>query len=176
MAKLAYGLNMSLDGFVDHDRFAPDAVLFRHFIEQVRHETASIYGRRMYEIMAYWDEDQPGWGDAEGEYADVWRAQPKYVVSRTLKSVGPNATLISDNVAAAVRRIKAEHEGEISVSGPNLAHSLCATGLIDEYQVYLHPVVLGKGAPFFPGPPPPLRLTSSTPIGDKAIRLIYVPV
>ena len=84
MAKLAYGLNMSLDGFVDHDRFAPDAVLFRHFIEQVRHETASIYGRRMYEIMAYWDEDQPGWDEAEREYAEVWRAQPKYVVSRTL--------------------------------------------------------------------------------------------
>ncbi len=175
MAKLAYGLNMSLDGFVDHDRFAPDPVLFRHFIEQVKHETASVYGRRMYELMAYWDEDQPDWGEAEREYAEVWRAQPKYVVSRTLKSVGPNATLISADVEAALRRLKSEHEGEISVSGPNLASSLFASGLIDEYQIYLHPVVLGQGAPFFRTQPPALRLESSTPIGETAIRLIYVP-
>ncbi len=176
MAKLAYGLNMSLDGFVDHMAFAPDPVLFRHFIEQVRQETASIYGRRMYEIMAYWDEDQPGWEAAEREYAEVWRAQPKYVASRTLKSVGPNATLISGDVEAVIRRLKVEREGEISVSGPNLAQSLFGLGLIDEYQIYLHPVILGKGAPFFIAPPPSLRLASSTPIGESAVRLIYVPV
>ncbi len=173
MAKLAFGLNMSLDGYVDHDRFAPDPVVFRHFIEQVRHETASIYGRRMYEIMAYWDEDQPGWQDAEREYAEVWRAQPKYVVSRTLKSVGPNATLISDNVETEIRRLKADLDGEISITGPNLASSLAP--LIDEYQIYLHPVVLGSGRPMFEGPRPPLRLTASERIGESVMRLTYVP-
>lgn len=118
MAKLVYGLNMSLDGYVDHDAFAPEPAAFRHFIEQVRHETASIYGRRMYEIMAYWDEDQLGWDAAEREYAEAWRAQPKYVVSGTLKSVGPNATLISEDVENAVRRLKADLTGEVSVTGP----------------------------------------------------------
>lgn len=173
MAKLAYGLNMSLDGFVDHDRFAPDPVLFRHFINQVKHETASIYGRRMYELMAYWDEDQPGWDDAEREYAEVWRAQPKYVVSRTLKSVGPNATLISHDPEASIRRLKTELEGEISITGPHLAHSFAA--LVDEYQIYLHPVLLGTGTPMFRGPRPPLRLTGTERIGENVVRLTYVP-
>lgn len=173
MAKLAFGLNMSLDGYVDHDRFAPDPVLFRHFIDQVRRETASVYGRRMYEIMAWWDEDQPGWDDAEREYAEAWRAQPKYVVSRTLKAVGPNATLISDNVEAELRRLKADFQGEISITGPQLAYGL--TPLIDEYQIYLHPVVLGTGTPMFPGPRPPLRLTGTDRIGESVIRLTYVP-
>ena len=166
MAKLVYGLNMSLDGNVDHTAFAPDAVVFRHFIEQVRHETASIYGRRMYEIMAYWDEDQPGWDDAEREYAEVWRAQPKHVVSRTLTSVGPNATLISTDV-------EAELSGEISITGPVLAGSLMP--LIDEYQVYLHPVAAGPGTPFFTSPPPPLRVAATDRIGDSVVRLTYVP-
>ncbi len=173
MAKIVYGLNMSLDGNVDHTAFAPDPALFRHFIEQVRHETASIYGRRMYEIMAYWDEDQPGWDEAEREYADAWRRQPKYVVSRTLTSVGPNATLISTDVEAEIRRLKAELSGDISITGPVLAGSLMP--LIDEYQIYLHPVITGPGTPFFTSPPPPLRLTGSEPIGDSAVRLTYVP-
>jgi dihydrofolate reductase len=173
LAKLVYGLNMSLDGNVDHTAFAPDAVVFRHFIEQVRQETASIYGRRMYEIMAYWDEDQPGWDDAEREYAEVWRAQPKYVVSRTLTSVGLNATLISTDVEAEIRRLKAELSGEISITGPVLAGSLMP--LIDEYQIYLHPVATSPGTPFFTSPPPPLRLAATDRIGDNVVRLKYVP-
>jgi len=174
MAKLVYGLNMSLDGNVDHTAFAPDPVVFRHFIEQVRFETASIYGRRMYEIMAYWDEDQPGWDDAERDYAEVWRAQPKYVVSRTLTAVGPNATLISENVEAEIRRLKTELTGEISITGPVLAGSLIP--LIDEYQIYLHPVATGPGTPFFASAPPPLRLAATDRIGESVLRLKYVPV
>jgi dihydrofolate reductase len=172
MAKLVYGLNMSLDGNVDHTAFAPDPVVFRHFIEQVRFETASIYGRRMYEIMAYWDDDQPGWGDAERKYAEVWRAQPTYVVSRTLKSVGPNATLISDDVEAEIRRLKTELSGEVSITGPVLASSLIP--LIDEFQIYLHPVFTGPGKPFFASAPPPLRLKASDRIGESVVRLTYV--
>ena len=175
MAKLVYGLNQSLDGYVDHTKLGPDLALFRHFIEQVRGLTAMVYGRRMYEVMRYWDEDRPAWEAHEHEYAAVWRSQPKWVVSRSLKSVGPNATLVADDVEAVVRRLKAELAGEIDVAGPDLAQSLSEAGLIDEYQLYLHPVVLGSGKPFFAGPRPRLRLVASDRIGEEVIRLTYVP-
>ena len=119
--------------------------------------TASVYGRRMYEVMRYWDEDQPDWDAEERDYAAVWRRQPKWVVSRSLKSVGPNATLVQDDLEAVIRGLKAELAGEIEVAGPDLARSLTDLGLIDEYRLYLHAVVLGRGKPFFAGPRPPLQ-------------------
>jgi riboflavin biosynthesis pyrimidine reductase len=97
------------------------------------------------------------------------------VISGTLKSVGPNATLVPDQVEAAMRELKAQHAGEVDVSGPELARSLTDLGLVDEYRLYFHPVVLGGGKPFFAGPRPPLRLVSSDRIGEQAIRLTYVP-
>ena len=175
MAKLVFGLNQSLDGYVDHLEFAPGPSLFRHFIEQVRDLTGSVYGRRMYEVMRYWDEDLPEWGAEERDFAAAWRSQPKWVVSRSLKSVGPNATLVEDDIEAAIRGLKAELAGEIDVAGPDLARSLTDLGLIDEYRLYLHPVVLGRGKPFFAGPRPPLRLVGSDLIGEDVIRLTYVP-
>lgn len=175
MAKFVFGMNVSLDGYVDHDKFAPDPTLFRHWIEQVDSLTGSVYGRVMYEIMQYWDEDQADWGQEERDFAAAWRRQPKWVISRTLKSVGPNATLVSGDVEAVVRSLKASHGGEIDVSGTLLAQSLTELGLIDEYRLYYHPVVLGRGKPLFAGPQPPLRLTASEVISEKAIRLTYVP-
>jgi dihydrofolate reductase len=175
MAKLVFGLNQSLDGFVDHEAFAPDPVLFRHFIEQERSASGSVYGRRMYEIMRYWDEDHPEWTPDLRDFAAAWRSQPKWVVSRSLKSVGPNATLVADDAVALIRGLKAEHAGEIHVSGPKLAGRLTELGLIDEYRLYFRPLVLGGGTPFFAGPRPPLRLVASDLIGEDAIRLTYVP-
>ena len=177
MAKLVFGMNQSLDGYVDHDHqeFAPDPVLFRHFIEQVRGLTGSVYGRRIYEVMRYWDEDSADWGAEERDFAVAWRSQPKWVVSRSLKSVGPNATLVDDDIESAIRGLKAQHVGEIDVAGPELARSLTDLGLIDEYRLYLHPVVLGRGKPFFAGPRPPLRLVASNLIGKDVIRLTYIP-
>ena len=175
MAKLVFAMNQSLDGYVDHDRFAPDPVLFRHFIEQAERQAGSIYGRKMYEIMRYWDEDHPDWEPEGSAFAAAWRRQPKWVVSRTLDSVGPNATLVQGDLESAIRALKAEQEGEIEVAGPNLARSLTDLGLIDEYQIYLHPVVLGHGTPYFVGPRPPLHLKASERIGDDVIRLTYVP-
>jgi dihydrofolate reductase len=175
MARLVFGLNQSLDGYVDHQAFAPGPVLFRHFIEHARGLTGSVYGRRMYEVMRYWDEDLPDWDAEERDFAAAWRAQPKWVVSRTLKSVGPNATLIEDDLETAIRALKARLTGEIEVAGPELAQSLTDLGLIDEYRLYFRPVVLGGGKPFFAGPRPPLRLVASDPIGEDAIRLTYVP-
>jgi dihydrofolate reductase len=175
MAKLVFGMNQSLDGYVDHTEFGPDPALFRHFIEQVRSAAGSVYGRRLYEVMRYWDEDRPEWSAAEREFALAWRSQPKWVVSRSLNSVGPNATLIADDLEAAISALKARLDGEIEVGGPELARSLGELGLLDEYRLYLHPVVLGRGKPFFAGPRPPLRLLASERIGDEAIRLTYVP-
>lgn len=175
MARIVFGMNVSLDGYVDHDRFAPGVELFRHWIEQVGGLTGSLYGRRLYELMSYWEEDDPEWGDDHRVFAAAWRKQHKWVVSRTLTSVGPNATLISDDVEAAVRRLKAEQPGEIDVGGPVLAKTLTDLGLIDEYRLYYRPVVLGNGAPFFVGSPPPLRLVAHERFGEDAVRLTYIP-
>ena len=175
MAKLIFGLNLSLDGYVDHQYFLPSPALFRHFIEHVRDLTGIVYGRRMYEVMRYWDEDRTDWDAEEHDFAVAWRSQPKWVVSRSLKSVGPNATLVEDGIEAVIRGLKAQLVGEIEVGGPDLARSLTDLGLIDEYRLYFRPVVLGRGTPFFAGPRPPLRLVASDRIDEDVIRLTYVP-
>lgn len=175
MARLVFDMNVSLDGYVDHDKFAPDPALFRHWIEVVRSATGHIYGRKLYEIMRYWEQDDPEWTADLRAFAEAWRNERKWVVSRTLTSVGPNAALMADDVGAAVRRLKAELEGEIHVGGPALAQGLTELGLIDEYRLYIHPVVLGGGTPFFAGPRPPLRVTAHERVGAEAIRLTCVP-
>src|SRR4249920_329165 len=174
MAKLVFGMNQSLDGDVDHTAFAPSPALFRHFIEEAQGQAGSVYGRHLYEVMRYWDEDHPEWDAARRDFAAAWRSQPKWVVSRSLKSVGPNATLVEDDIEAVIRALKAQLVGEIEVGGPDLARSLTDLGLIDEYRLYFRPVVLGRGKPFFARPRPPLRLVASDLIGEDAVRLTYV--
>ncbi|MGC3994301.1 MAG: dihydrofolate reductase family protein [Propionicimonas sp.] len=175
MARLVFGMNQSLDGYVDHEAFAPDPALFRHFIGQTAAEAGCLYGRRMYEVMSYWDDTDPDWDEEESAFAAAWCSLPKWVVSRTLASVGPNATLVRGDLERVVRALKADHEGEIEVGGTVLAAALGELGLIDEYRIYLHPVVLGHGKPLFAGPLPPLRLLSDERIGDNAVRLAYAP-
>jgi dihydrofolate reductase len=175
MARLVFGMNQSLDGYVDHEAFAPGRTLFRHFVEEAQRQAGSVYGRRMYEVMRYWDDDQADWGPDEHAFAGAWRRQPKWVVSHTLREVGPNAKLIGEDLEGAIRALKAERDGEIEVAGPTLAHGLTELGLIDEYRIYLHPVVLGQGKPYFAGPRPPLRLVAHDLIGEDVIRLTYVP-
>ena len=175
MARVVFGMNQSLDGYVDHERFAVDAALFRHWTEHVRGLAGSVYGRRIYEVMRYWDEDQADWTPDLRDFATAWRSQPKWVVSRSLKAVGPNATLVTDGIKALISGLKARLTGEIAVSGPDLARSLTELGLIDEYRLYFHPVVLGSGTPFFAGPRPPLRLAASASFGGDVVRLTYVP-
>lgn len=175
MAKIVFGMNQSLDGYVDHMEFAPGPKLFRHFIAQAQEQAGSIYGRKMYEIMRYWDDDRPEWNADEHAFAVAWRNQPKWVVSRSLKSIGPNASLVEGDLEAAIRKLKAERDGEIEVAGPTLAQSLTQLGLIDEYRLYLHPVVLGHGTPYFAGARPPLRLVTHERMDEDVIRLTYVP-
>lgn len=183
MAKFVFGMNVSLDGYVNHDHpgFMPDPVLFRYFIEQTRRTAGSIYGRGLYDLMRYWDGDE--WDQDSREqgdlraFAEAWRAMPKWVVSKSLKEVGPNATLISGDFEAAIRKLKAERDGEFEVGGPHLAASLTKLGLIDAYHLFLRPVVVGQdeGRPFFVGDYPRLRLMGSERIGEDVIKLTYVP-
>ena len=180
MAKLVFGMMQSLDGYVDGvagrlELPPPGPALHRHFNDHVRSLAGCLYGRRLYEIMRYWDEDQPEWGELEHDFAAAWRAQPKWVVSRSLKSVGANATLVGDDLEGFVRRLKADVPGEVDVAGPELAGSLTELGLIDEYRLYFRPFVLGRGKPYFTGARPPLRLIAANPVGEDAIALAYVP-
>jgi dihydrofolate reductase len=175
MATLFYGLNVSLDGYVDHDAFEMDPAMFGHWTDQTRRLAGSIYGRRMYETMRYWDEDQPDWNEALRAFATAWRKQPKWVASQTLKSVGPNARLIEGDLKSAIPDLKALHDGEVQVGGPEIAQRLTDLGLIDEYRLYFQPAVVGGGKPFFLGRTPDLRFVSSERIGENAIRITYVP-
>jgi dihydrofolate reductase len=193
MGKLIFGMMQSLDGYVagvaggpgsdgylaavaeGRELPPPGASLARHFNDHFRGHAGCLYGRRMYDVMRYWDEDQPDWDGAEHDFAALWRAKPKWVVSRSLKLVGPNATLVAGDVKAFVRRLKAEAEGEIDVAGPELAGRLTDLGLIDEYRLYFRPFVLGGGKPYFARARPPLRLIAADPVGEDAVRLTYVP-
>ncbi len=175
MATLVFDMNQSLDGYVDHEAFGPGPALFQHFIEETRKLTGMVYGRRLYEIMRYWDVDDPAWTPACRDYAAAWRGRPKWVASRTLTSVGPNAELLEGDLETAIRALKRTHDGEIYAGGTQLAHSLGAAGLIDEYRIYLHPVVLGKGTPYFAGPRAPLIFAGAHMVDENVIRLTYKP-
>ena len=179
MAKLVFGMMQSLDGYVagvpgGPQMPPPGEQLGRHFTDHVRTLAGMVYGRRMYEVMSYWDVDQPDWDATDHDFAMVYRGKPKWVASRTLRDVGPNATLIRDDVSAFVRKLKEDISGEIDVAGPELAGSLTASGLIDEYRLYLRPFVLGGSKPFFAGPMPALQLVSAEPVGEDAVKLTYV--
>src|SRR5262249_11945406 len=131
--------------------------------------------RRMYEIMRYWDDDLPDWDAEDRDFAAVWRSPRKGIVSRSLKSGGPNVALLEGEVQATIPRPKAQLGWENAGARPHLAGSLTNLGLIDEYRLSLHPIVLGHGQPFFVGPRPPLHLVDTERIGEDVIRLTYVP-
>ena len=152
MAKLIYGMMQSLDGYVANAAGeitlpVPERALHALFNERMAAVAGSIYGRRMYEIMSFWD--GPDAEAADADFAKAYRASPKWVVSRTLTSVGPNAVLLGGELKAEVERLKREYEQDIEVAGPELAAECTRLGLIDEYWLYLMPVVLGGGKAAF---------------------------
>ena len=173
MARFVCSVNISLDGYVDHDRMAPAPEVFRFWIDAVKATPTALYGRKVYQLMTYWQDDQPDWDDAEREFASAWRTQKKWVVSQTLTAVGPNATLISSDVEGRVRALKQDQPGQVDVSGTVLVQSLSVWGLIDEYRLVYPPVALGHGRPMFLGPRPPMHLTASDQIGSNTICLTY---
>jgi dihydrofolate reductase len=178
MSKLTFGMMQSLDGYVAGEAGGPQLPppgeqLHQHFNDHVRGLSGIIYGRRMYEVMRYWDEDQPDWDAVEHDFAAAWRAKPKWVVSSTLESVGPNAALVRGDAGEFVRILKKKLDGEIEVAGPELAGHLTTLGLIDEYRLYFRPFILGAGKPYFSGPRPPLHLAGVESVGEDAVRLTY---
>jgi dihydrofolate reductase len=180
MGRLIFGMMQSLDGYIDGPAGdvqlpPPGPILSRHFNELVRGSDSFLYGRRIYEVMRYWDEDQPDWDEIEHDFAQVWRSKPKWVASRSLTSVGPNATLVQGDLIDFAAKLKSERDGDIDVAGAELANVLSAAGLIDEYRLYFRPFVLGAGKPYFAGPLPPLRLVKHDAIGEDAVRLTCVP-
>jgi dihydrofolate reductase len=180
VAKLIFPMIQSLDGYVSGPVGGPglpvpDATLHRHFNAHMRDMTGSLYGRRMYEVMRYWETDEPGQDEVGLEFGAAWRETPKWVVSRTLKSVGPNATLVDGDLEGFVRALKADHQGTIEVAGPELAGGLAELGLLDEYQLYISPVVLGGGKPYFSAARSRLRLVTTEQIGTDTMKLTYVP-
>jgi dihydrofolate reductase len=179
VAKLVFGMMQSLDGYIagvdgELELPPPGVALFRYWIDFVRGLAGSLYGRRMYEVMSYWDADRPEWGEAEHEFAAAWRTQPKWVASRSLKSVGPSAILVDDDLEGFTRRLRAEVDGVIAVAGPDLAASLTELGLVDEYHLYFRPFVLGRGKPYFARARPPLRLVGTDRVGEDAVKLTFV--
>ncbi len=169
MGKLIYSLNVSLDGFVETpshslDWAIVDEELHRWFNDQTRTLSASLYGRRMYELMAdYWPtgEDDPSATEAMREFARIWKPMPKIVFSSSLDHVDHNARLVQGDVGEVLDGLRLELGGDLDVGGPNLAGQFVRRGLIDEYRLVVHPVVLGAGTPFWPDLDTPLRLRLS---------------
>ncbi len=166
MGKLIYLMNVSLDGFVetpDHslDWTVVDDELHAWFNEQERNSDASLYGRRLYEVMAaYWPtaEADPAATAAMLDFARIWNAKPKIVFSNSLQKVDWNSRLVRGDVGEELAKLKREFDGNLYVGGPTLASEFIKRGLVDEFQLIVHPVVLGAGLPFFPALERPLRL------------------
>ena len=166
MGRLIYLMNVSLDGYVetpDHalDWATNDEELLGWFNEHERVIDASLYGRRMYQLMtAYWPtaEADPAATPAMREYARLWNATPKIVFSRTLDAVEGNSRLAAGEPADELGRLRREFAGDLEVSGPTLASAFVRRGLVDSYRLVVHPVVLGAGTPYFPGLERPFRL------------------
>ncbi len=181
MATMVFGMLASLDGYITGPEGglhlpAPDGALHRHFNERMKETKVAVYGRKLYEIMRYWDNDQPDWFEEAREFAPLWRATPKLVCSTTLREVGPNATLVHDDIVVRLKRLKAETEGLVEVGGAEFAASLAKHGLIDEYHIYFHPVVLGSGKPFFAdGKALELRFLDQQSLPQGVMLLRYAP-
>ena len=157
MRKLIYSMTVSLDGYIagpngEIDWGAPDEELHRFHNEQTRELGAHLLGRRLYEVMVYWEtaDEEPSAPDYTLEFARIWKDLPKIVFSTTLEKVEGNARLVRDGVAEEVARLKEQPGKDVAVGGAGLASTLTKAGLIDEYRLFVNPVVLGSGTPYFP--------------------------
>jgi dihydrofolate reductase len=186
VGKVIYSLSISLDGFVETPSRSLDWVLVDEelhslFNDEARQMSAFLYGRRMYELMAdYWPtgDTDPAATPAMREFAPIWRDTPKVVFSRTLERVDWNSRLVRDDAATEVARLKAEAGFDMGVGGPTIAASLMRAGLIDEYRVFVQPVILGAGTPFFPALDERigLKLLETRTFGSGVVYLRYETV
>ena len=166
MGKLIYAMNVSLDGFVetsDHslDWSTVDDEVHALWNELTGSSEAALYGRRMWEVMSpYWPtaETDPDATPVMREFARIWNRQPKIVFSSSMTSIEHNARLMNGDVGEALTDLRRDFGGDLDVSGPNLAGQFIERGLVDEFRLVIHPVVIGGGTPFFPRGGRPLKL------------------
>lgn len=180
---LIYCMNVSLDGYVcdrdgSLDWTQPDNELHTWFNDQARTIEASLYGRRLYELMAaYWptSETDPSASETEREFGRIWRRTPRYVFSNTLDRVEHNSRLVSGDVTAVLNEVRGEVEGNIEVAGPTLAAQFVRRGLVDAYRLIVLPIFLGGGTPFWPqvDKPQPLRLVETRRFASGPLLLSY---
>ena len=182
MRKVIYSMGVSLDGFIagpggEIDWSAPSEELHRFHNEQTKEIGAHFMGRRLYETMVYWEtaDQDPATGETEHEFAHIWQALPKVVFSTTLDRVEGNARLARDSVEEEVARLKAEPGKDLAVGGAGIAATFARLGLIDEYRLFVSPVVLGGGTPFFPplDERVDLELVETRTFGSKVEYLRY---
>jgi dihydrofolate reductase len=183
MRSVTFSMGASLDGYIvgPDDRFdwaPPDAEVFRFWIDEIRGVGVHLMGRRLYETMLYWEtaDQDPSLGDAELEWAALWKPLPKVVFSTTLSEVQGNARLASGGLAAEIERLRAEPgEGEIAIGGATLAAQAAALDLIDEYRPMVYPVLVGGGTPFFPRQERrvDLDLVETRPFSSRVVYLRY---
>jgi dihydrofolate reductase len=183
VGRLIYSMNVSLDGYIetpDHalDWATVDEELHTWFNDQARTLDATLYGRRMYELMAaYWPtgEDDPSATDAMREFSRIWKPMPKIVFSSSLNRVDHNARLVRGDVGEVLDGLRHEFSGDLDVGGANLAGQFVRRGLVDDYRLVIHPVVLGAGTPFWPDldAPQRLRLTETRMFASGAMLASY---
>jgi dihydrofolate reductase len=186
MGRLIYSMSVSLDGFVETpsrslDWVQVDEELHSFFNDAAREMSTFLYGRWMYELMSgYWPtaEADPAATPAMIEFARIWKEKPKIVFSRTLETVEWNSRLVPDHAAAEVARLKAQPGFDMDVGGPTTAARLIRAGSIDEYRLFVQPVILGSGTPFFPGLDDRvgLKLLETRTFGSGVVYLRYAAV
>jgi dihydrofolate reductase len=182
MRKLIYSMGVSLDGFIagpngEIDWSAPDEELHRFHNRQARETGPHLYGRRLYEEMRYWEsaEDNPAAPEHVLEFARIWKDTPKIVFSRTLDAVEGNARLVKGDAAEEVARLKQEPGNDLAVGGAGLASTFIKLGLVDEYRLFVSPVVLGGGTPYFPALDERinLELVEARTFGSRVVYVRY---
>jgi dihydrofolate reductase len=182
MRKVIYSMGTSLDGYIagpdgDFEWAAPDEELHRFHNEQTRELGGHLLGRRLYETMVYWEtaDQDPAATEVTVEFARIWQALPKIVFSKTLETVEGNSRLVRDGVAEEVARLREQDGRDLAIGGAGLASSLAKLGLIDEYQLFVNPVVVGGGTPFFPALETPinLELVETRTFGSRVLYMRY---
>ena len=182
MRSVIYSMGVSLDGFIagpggEIDCRAPDEELHRFHNQQARESGAHLYGRRMYEVMIHWEtaEENPATPEHELEFARIWKDTPKIVFSKTLEKVEGNARLVTGSAAEEVARLKEQPGKDLAVGGAGLASTFMKLGLIDEFRLFVSPVVLGAGTPYFPALDERinLELLETRTFGSRVVYLRY---
>ncbi|MFZ1154134.1 MAG: dihydrofolate reductase family protein [Solirubrobacteraceae bacterium] len=181
MRRLIYSMTVSLDGYIAGpdgaiDWTVPDEELFLLHTQQIQETGVHLCGRRLYETMVYWEtaEESPLLAERI-KFAQIWKALPKIVFSTTLQSVVGNTRLSRDDVGEEVARLKEQPGKDIAVGGAGLARTCMKLELIDEWRLFVSPVLLGGGTPYFPPLEKQinLKLIETRTFGSHVVYLRY---